>query len=106
MSEQRNRVQVHSSMDTGLPERIDQLERLVTSLMTTINNSKLIDRMSPDVHDSPRLESSPLPQYTIKETPPAQNLSQRPNDFGHAETSRTRVVYAKDTDWNAILDGV
>jgi hypothetical protein len=98
----------------NLPERITQLEQLVTSLMSNVNK--------PANHVSPNLESAPaevvLPTNTQPSSVSDQNSAQDRNtdpspqhpaladSFGRISLELSETTYVESTHWTAILDEV
>jgi hypothetical protein len=98
----------------NLPERITQLEQLVTSLMSNVNK--------PANHVSPDLESVPaevvLPTHTQPSSVPDQKSEHDRNTdpspqhpaladrFGRISLELSETTYVESTHWTAILDEV
>ena len=83
--------------NTGLTERIGQLESLITAF---VNEAGTRAPSQPDSHEPPSIdedrESSIKPETSVE-----------PSDsFGHISTRDSKTTYVQDTHWTAILDGV
>ncbi|KAK9320869.1 fungal-specific transcription factor domain-containing protein [Lipomyces orientalis] len=96
----------------SIPDRLGQLERLVTSLMSSLESSASVKPGAPpeqisgapstgggmDVESSSSSEPEGPPG-----TPDPSRLSDR---FGRMSVGATKTTYVESTHWTAILDGI
>lgn len=94
-----------------LPDRIAQLEGLVTSLMERINNPPKWS-----TSEDTLLEPSECPQFITQPTldrrqeqlqqPHAQNSGNLTDSFGRISLEESETKYVESIHWTAILDEV
>jgi len=96
-----------SSAPTNIPDRIGQLEQLVTSMMSTHNTSQLTNINPMESQGSIHMESSSL--YGAQDftgNPLRLNAPQFSDKFGRIDFQNTETSYVDNTHWISILDGV
>jgi hypothetical protein len=77
----------------NLPDRISQIEDLVTALMNSANKPPE-NQITPD----------PVPEKTAE--PHAQNGIPITDNFGRISLEKSETTYVESTHWTAILDEV
>jgi hypothetical protein len=97
-----SQVHPNPTTDPNIPDRIGQLERMVTSLMS---NSK------PTVQSSGGTQSPAHIEFPVSGQEPEgyvipHGSSQLPGLFGRITQSDTRTTYVESSHWSAILGGV
>jgi hypothetical protein len=95
-----NRGQSRSTAATDLPNRIEQLEQLVVSLMSAVDATKLT-RTAADQQELVQNNSELNLEHTVDENTESPAPSQLSQHFGQISLESTETSH-----WSAVLDGV
>lgn len=109
-SERLDRHQLRPAASAGIQDRIDQLERLVISLMSALNAAKSTDPISTDpisteTHGLQKLSSS-VAEHEVDGNMLPQDPSLLSDSFGRISLENAETSYVESAHWTAILDGV
>jgi hypothetical protein len=95
-------VHPSSTTDPNIPDRIGQLERMVTSLMS---NAKPTVQSSSGTQSLPYIEFSAVSGQESEGYVIPHDSSQLPGLFGRITQNATGTTYVESTHWSAILGG-
>jgi len=98
-----NQVRPSPTTDPNIPDRIGQLERLVTSLMS---NAKPTVQSSSGTQSLAHIEFPAVSGQESEGYVIPHDSSQLPGLFGRITQNATGTTYVESTHWSAILGGV
>ncbi|KAJ5994355.1 hypothetical protein N7451_010079 [Penicillium sp. IBT 35674x] len=89
------------SAKSTLPERIGQLEKLITAIVDDAGNQKTKTSIRIQRQDPPSGNEAKATSQAE-----AEAASDPSDSFGHISLQDSKTTYVQDTHWTAILDGI